>query len=138
MKKEPREVTGPDGLKRWVGDDGRSYDTIEQASAAQPISEVSEVVKARQLRLFHLTTDSAFLQWPKSAWVKAEDPQRAAVLWLQAGGGGPGNINVFDYLWNWHAEPEGEGGVTLEYISHRVAVFTVEQQQQLLDQSRRE
>ena len=136
MKKDPREVTGPDGIKRWVGADGRSYDTIEQASDAQPIRDIAEMPKESQLRLFHLTTDSAFLQWPKSTWVKAENPQRAVVFWIQNGGGGAGNINVFDYLWNWHGEPEGEGGVTLEYISHRVAVFTVEQQRQLLDQSR--
>ena len=88
------------------------------------------------IRLFHLTTEAAFLKLAKSAWIAAETPERAVVIWVMnllgfEGTPGPGDISVYAY------EPESEGFVSLEADRYRVA-FVKESERELIAHDWRE
>ena len=123
---EPREVTSPDGTKRWVGADGRSFDSVGEAKAAVA-TQLKTTDEAVRLRLFHLQGDgSAILSGlPSTQWVLARTAEDAVKICTRALSipvtkRRNGRIRVYVY------EGQDAAIVSLEHRRYFVAEFSDE------------
>ena len=120
-----RKVTAPDGSIRWIGADGRSFESKEAAEASEPKEPKNAGCEAAALRLFHLKGDGSELWQGLSAskWIVATTPKRALEICIQnlalpVTKHADGKIRVYAY------ERPSEGVISLEDQQYCVATFS--------------
>ena len=97
---EPMQVTGPNGIPRWRGTDGKTYDTIDEARVASERHGPAITRSPKPPKLYHVRSEAIpkFLQTRRDVWVAAYSPEEAlAYSAPELGLARHGPVLVYDY-----------------------------------------